>query len=157
PSPNAIQALGEDSDGTLLVGLTDGVQRFVDGKTEEYSLPGVTGKLNVIRMLRDRDGSLWIGTSTGGLWRVHNGRLDSFGASDGLTGDSIGTFFEDREGNFWVATLNGLDRFRDFAVATFTEKQGLADGRVLSVLAAKDGSLWLGSFTGLTRWNKGLF
>ncbi len=33
--------------------------------------------------------------------------------SDGLSGDYINKLFEDREGNIWVATLNGLDRFRE--------------------------------------------
>ena len=35
--------------------------------------------------------------------------------------------FEDREGTIWVATNNGLDRFRDFAIATFSVNQGLSN------------------------------
>ena len=31
------------------------------------------------------------------------------------------------EGNIWVGTINGLDRFRDFAVTTFTVNQGLSN------------------------------
>jgi hypothetical protein len=50
---------------------------------------------------------------------------------------------------------DGLDRFRDFAVSTISVKQGLSDGVVGSVLAAKDGSVWLGTQDGLNRWNDG--
>ena len=38
--------------------------------------------------------------------------------------------FEDREGNIWVATVDGLDRFRDFAVPTISVKQGLSNAIV---------------------------
>ena len=63
--------------------------------------------------------------------------------------------FEDREGNIWVATRNGLDRFRDLAVRTISTNQGLSSAPPSSVLAARDGSVWLGSVDGLSRWNDG--
>ena len=49
-----------------------------------------------------------------------------FAQSDGLSGDDVTSLFEDREGNIWVATVDGLDRFRDFAVPTISVKQGLS-------------------------------
>ena len=51
--------------------------------------------------------------------------------------------------------MNGLDRFRDFAVPTISVKQGLSTAVVWSVLAARDGSIWLGTPDGLNRWNNG--
>jgi ligand-binding sensor domain-containing protein len=63
--------------------------------------------------------------------------------------------FQDREGSVWAATLNGLDRFRDFAVTTLSVKQGLSSAAVGSVLADRDGSVWLGTDGGLNRWNNG--
>jgi len=44
--------------------------------------------------------------------------LDVFSQADGLSGDFVSAIFEDREGNIWVATIDGLDRFRESAVAT---------------------------------------
>ena len=90
-----------------------------------------------------------------GLLHVHQGRTDLFAQSDGLSGDFISALFEDREGNIWVATVDGLDRFRDFAVPTISVKQGLSNARVMSVLAARDGSVWLGTHDGLNRWKDG--
>jgi len=90
-----------------------------------------------------------------GLLHVHQGRTDVFAQSDGLTGDDAQTLFEDREGNVWVITLNGLNRFRDFAVATISIEQGLSNANVWSVLSATDGSVWLGTRDGLNQWNNG--
>ncbi len=152
---DGIRCLGEDDDGALLVGRQGGIQRFFDGKTEAYPPSGTVGQFKAKRLLRDVDGGLWIGTQDRGLIHVHQGRADVFASSDGLTGENIYALLEDREGNVWAATANGLDRFRDFAVATFDESQGLPSAIVGSVLAAGDGSVWLGTFGGLNRWNDG--
>src|ERR1044072_3839483 len=154
---NGIQAIGEDLDGTLLIGWNGGIHRFLDGKTETYSLTGVTGPFTARRILRDRDGGLWIGTSNRGLVHAHGGKADVYGSAEGLSADNIYALFEDRENNVWVATVNGLDRFHDFAVVTFGKNEGLVDSIVWSVLAAKDGSVWVGTFAGLNRWSKGSF
>ena len=98
---------------------------------------------------------MWIGTSDRGLVHVHQGRTDLFERSDGLSGDFIERLFEDREGDIWVAALDGLDRFRDLAVPTISVTQGLSNATVESVLAARDGSVWLGALDGLNRWDNG--
>ena len=153
--PDGIQGFGESDDGALLIGGRGGIQRFVDGKTEAYPLPGTVGQFQARRLLRDRDGGLWIGTLGQGLVHLHQGRTDVFAQSDGLSGNNVNNLFEDREGNIWVATSDGLDRFRDFAVATFSVNQGLSNALVTSVLAARDGSVWLGTLDGLNRWYNG--
>jgi PAS domain S-box-containing protein len=74
-------------------------------------------------ILFDHDGALWI-TSIGdglrhspvpGLLRGRIKKLataiDSFAAKDGLSDDFVRTILRDREGNIWVGTNNGLDRF----------------------------------------------
>jgi signal transduction histidine kinase/ligand-binding sensor domain-containing protein len=69
-------------------------------------------------MLVDRSGSLWYETLAG-LHRTSASAprsVESFNSKDGLTADTISCFFEDREGNIWVATSDGLDRFRQVDV-----------------------------------------
>ena len=154
---DGIQGLGEDQDGTLLVGWRGGIHRFVSGKIETFPLSKTVGQFKTTRILRDRDGGLWIGTQHQGLVHIHQGKTDVFSPADGLSGDDIYTLLEDREGNIWIATPNGLDRFRDFAAATLTVNQGLSSATVGSVLATSDGSVWLSTSSGLNRWNNGQF
>jgi signal transduction histidine kinase/ligand-binding sensor domain-containing protein len=150
----SVLGLAEDDDHELLVGSAEGVWRLADGKTEMYSPPG-GGNVSVRRILRDRNGGLWIASQTKGLVHLHAGRTDSFTRLDGLSDDVVGNLLEDREGNLWVATRGGLDRFRDPTVATFSQRQGLSRPGAHSVLAAKDGSVWMASGGGLNRWVDG--
>ncbi|MGH8638130.1 MAG: ligand-binding sensor domain-containing protein, partial [Burkholderiales bacterium] len=149
------QALNEDDSGRLLIAAQDGIRQLVDGRGIAYPLPGARSESKPERLLRDRDGGLWIGTVDRGLLHVHQGRTDVYTQANGLSGDFVATLFEDREGNIWVATKNGIDRFHDVAVRTISANQGLPSAPPWSVLAARDGSVWLGSLDGLSRWNGG--
>jgi len=154
PMPDPVsssQGLIEGDKGALLIAMKSAIGQLVDGKVRPYTLPGVRRQFTPLHLLRDRDGSLWIGTLNRGLVHVHQGRTDVFERSDGLSGDFIYSLFEDREGDIWVATNNGLDRFRGLAVLTVSLNQG----HVWSVLAARDGSVWFGTSDGLNRWNEG--
>ncbi|RZU43727.1 two-component regulator propeller domain-containing protein [Edaphobacter modestus] len=150
-----INALIEGDDGELLIAQNSGITQLRLGKIEAYPFPaGQQFRANTL--LRDRHGGLWIGASVdAGLLHVHQGSTDLFTRSDGLSGDAVTCFFEDREGNIWAATVDGLDRFREFAVPSISVKQGLSSRGLSSVLAARDGSVWIGSSDGLNRWKNG--
>jgi signal transduction histidine kinase/ligand-binding sensor domain-containing protein len=153
---SGIRGFADDDGRGLLVSVEGGIRRLVHDGFEARPLPyhGLTAAASQI--FRDRDGSLWVTTFTHGLVHVHQGRLDTFSSSDGLSGDGVFSILEDREGNVWVGTLSGLDRFRDYSVATISRRQGLG-GPVTSTLAARDGSVWItdGTRTSLNRWDHG--
>jgi signal transduction histidine kinase/ligand-binding sensor domain-containing protein len=152
---NGIQGLAESDDGALLFGPRNGISRLTGGKIQTYPLPKNVPQFTISRMLRGRDGNLWIGTEDRGLVHVERGKTDVFTQADGLSGDFIQALFIDRENTIWVATDGGLDRFREFAVPTLSLNQGLSNASVLSVLADRDGSVWLSTRRGLNRWNNG--
>ena len=154
PMPDTVQALTEGENATLAIATLSGIRQFLEGKVAAYPLP-VAGRFSARAFLRDRDGGLWIGTTDRGLVHVHQGRTDVFERFDGLSSDFIERIYEDSEGDIWVATLDGLDRFRGLAVPTISVQQGLSNATVESVLAARDGSVWLGTLGGLNRLNHG--
>ena len=163
--PKLVTALSESDDGRLLVAQYGrGLLQLAGDKVESFPVRDAIKRnavlsdraVNSNKLLRDRDGGLWIGTVERGLIHVHQGRTDIFRKSDGLSGDIVLALFEDREGNVWVATTAGLDRFRQLPVTTLSVRQGLSSDATRSVLAATDGSIWVGAHDGLTRWKNGL-
>jgi signal transduction histidine kinase/streptogramin lyase len=148
-----INDLKTADDGWLLISMHEvGLAQLAGGKIKAYPIPGA---VHPNKLLRDRDGGLWIGTVDRGIVHEHHGRTDVFTRSDGLSGDVVFKLFEDREGNVWAATSGGLDRFRELPFTTISEKEGLSSDATQSVLAATDGSVWIGAQHGLTRWKNG--
>jgi signal transduction histidine kinase/ligand-binding sensor domain-containing protein len=155
PVPGELDSIRsfDEHNGALLLCTKSGIQRLADGGVERYALAGVEKPYQPEQLFRDREGSLWIGTSRQGLLHVHEGRTDRFASAEGLSGDSVWSIIRDREGTIWVATDGGLDQFRDVAFPTFTMNQGLSGNSVSSVLATRNGTLWLAGPEGLDRWN----
>jgi signal transduction histidine kinase/ligand-binding sensor domain-containing protein len=150
-----ITAITSGPDGSILVGVERtgrslGLQQLTHGEWKDYSLPQLNGpQLSVTALLRDRNQGLWIGTLNGGVYHVHGDKTEHFGGADGLSSDSVQSFYEDREGNVWVATSRGIDRFHDTPVISFSIHEGLTSEDADSVFAAHDGTVWIGNVEAL--------
>src|SRR5580700_1587814 len=155
--PNGrMQGMTDGEDSALLIPTTGAVMRPAGGKAEiVYPFPAARQGFRVLRMLRDRDGGLWVGPAGRGIVHIHQGRTDVFSQLDGLSGDDIFDFFEDREGNIWVGTINGLDRFRELPVVTYSRNQGLSEIPWAGLLATREGSVWFATLNGLNRLHQG--
>jgi signal transduction histidine kinase/ligand-binding sensor domain-containing protein len=76
----------------------------------------------ISRLIADRDGGLWGSYRAGGIFRIarplatseptRSPAAEKFTLREGLTSDLATPIIEDREGNIWVGTNLGLDRFR---------------------------------------------
>ena len=137
--------------GNAFTASLEGLKQFEDGKFRDYEPSRIAGKLTPTCLFRSSDGSLWIGTVQG-LLHLHQGKIDKF---NDLSGDVVTKILEDREGDVWVSTEDGLDRFRDFAVPTISTNEGLSNSAVHVVEATPDGSIWIATADGLNRWQDG--
>ena len=148
---SGVASLAVAADGSLWVaihvrGHGGGLQHMVDGGLRPFVAPKFNGEtIAPDALLTDHQNDLWVGTENQGLYRVHGNDVEHYGSSDGLSSDEVRCFFEDREGNLWVATTKGIDMFRDLRVSTVSTREGLSDDGVDSVLARPDGSVWVGS------------
>jgi signal transduction histidine kinase/ligand-binding sensor domain-containing protein len=137
-------------DGSVIASVARegiGIIRVVNGTPAKSAIPGLDSE-RVMALHVDRDQSVWMGTGNDGIYRLGGERIDRFRADNGLSSNAVTRFFEDREGNVWVATTKGLDRFRDTRVVTFSTAEGLSADLAGSVLAA-DGRVWIGNMGGL--------
>src|SRR6267378_4227880 len=152
---NGVLALAGRPDGSVWVGLVHagkggGLQQLAQGAWKPFIAPEFDGStLEVTALLLDRDKSLWVGTLNQGIYRIQGNRVDHFRSSDGLSGDpvSVNGLFQDREGNIWIATSRGIDKFHDIRVASFSTRQGVSSDQVNSVLASRDGTVWIGNYS----------
>jgi signal transduction histidine kinase/ligand-binding sensor domain-containing protein len=107
--------------------------------------------INDIRF--DSAHSLWLATGRG-LYRILAGSIkalpkqtnretekDQFMVADGMSGREVHAVLEDREGNIWVGTTNGLDRFSDRSVTQFNIGHTPSD-----LIAGPHSEVWASQF-----------
>src|SRR5258706_3021674 len=124
------------------------------GKVPHRSRPWVI-RANVQGMIFDREGSLWIASIGKGVQRIpfvdrqaerrigHSGRVPQiFTRKDDLTTDFATSIFEDREGNIWVGTRAGLDRFRKSNIVRVVFPEYSLQP---ALVAGEQGAVWIGS------------
>jgi signal transduction histidine kinase/ligand-binding sensor domain-containing protein len=146
-----------NSDGSVWIGMSSvgkglGLEREYEGKFSSLQLPGFNSEqIAATALLHDNDGALWVGTLSKGLYRLKGGVANHFGSLDGLSSDTVYSLFQDKEGNIWVATSSGIDRFRSLRVTTFSPRDGLAAGSTSAVVATHAGTIWVGNEGALDR------
>jgi len=148
--------LSQDASRTIWMTNPDGAsQRVNEGQT--FTRIGMSGKtLKIQTVLRDSQGTTWIGTIGQGLARIPAAshkldKIERFSQSDGLSQDFVWCLLEDREHNIWVGTQNGLNRFRDEKVTTLTRREGVMSDEVSALAAGRDGAIWSSTLTGIHR------
>ncbi|MBS0379725.1 MAG: response regulator [Proteobacteria bacterium] len=126
-----------------------------DGTSQPLTAKPRIPDLRVMALLRGREGGLWVGTMTAGLYQVDpRGRLVRAwrgGADDGksLPADGVMTLFEDREGEKWVGTFGGgLARITaDGRVHRYASggPSALSGSRISAIAEDARGNLWVGT------------
>jgi signal transduction histidine kinase/ligand-binding sensor domain-containing protein len=151
PSGDGVVALAAGAAGSVWVAMDGvgpglGVRYHNNGSFLSYVVPGFDGaSIRAVALYVDRHQTLWVGTESQGLYHIHDGHADHYGAAQGLTGDEVNSIYEDREGNLWTTTDKGVDLFRDIPIVSFSSTEGLHGGaEVSSVIARTDNTLWVG-------------
>lgn len=148
---DGVVALAAAADGSVWIGMAQpgrggGLQRMANSVLKPFVTPNLNGETqSIAAILIDRQGDLWVGTTSHGVYRIRGTEVDHFGTGDGLSSDGVSRLFEDREGNLWVATSKGIDMLSDLRVNTISGREGLSEETIESVLAALDGTVWIGS------------
>ena len=151
--PERVWALENDGAGGLWVATHGGgVIRWRGSRAQERitlanGLPSEFARA----LLRDPDGTLWIGTD-GGVAAWRNGSIVRVLTTDyGLPSNSVRALLRDDEGALWIGTDRGLARWRGFRAETLGVEEGFPSIVVRTLLEDREGSLWAGASGGLVR------
>ncbi len=109
-------------------------------------------------ILQTGDGYLWFGTHFG-IARFDGVRFTIFDSSNTpeMVNHSCSALAEDRDGNLWIATQEGLLRRKDGQFTRYTKTDGLPDSSISQLCASRSGGIWIGTKSGLGRFQDGKF
>lgn len=105
-----LQCLVETSDGKLWGGNYSSLIS-IDQKNGKINKIVIGNQIRYIH--EDKDKKLWVGTQEGGLllFDRKTSKFKRFTTDDGLPSNTILRLLEDKEGNLWMSTYNGVCRF----------------------------------------------
>ena len=140
-----VRGLGAANDGGLWVVHDQRIRKWTDGRWTENR--GSWGNSDISTMHELRNGALAVGTMESGLHLIYpDGRTVTFDYNHGSIQNWIRLFYEDREGNLWVAAgSGGLAMVRPTAFGVLNAPDNWQGRTVLSVTPGSDGSLWIGT------------
>jgi ligand-binding sensor domain-containing protein/signal transduction histidine kinase len=157
--PNAsdsdAETVYEDRGGDVWIAAAD-LFRYRDGKATPYRFPGIFG-VRIRNVFRDREGAQWVGTEGRGVYRQVGERLSHYTTGEGLVNNFVRAFLESRDGSVWIATDEGVSRWRDGTFTNFQMSDGLCYFSTRSLLEDRNGDLWIGTDRGVSRLHAGRF
>ena len=112
--------------------------------------------LSILSMLQDRQGFIWIGTHSGGLYRYNGYQAVKYTHDPrnprSLPNDRVSALFEDKQGRIWAGTQDGVARFNpesgDFTALALPN--GPSSQRIVKAIIGDGGAgMWVATWGGL--------
>jgi PAS domain S-box-containing protein len=149
-SSNQLLCVHEDAEGSIWLGTDNGLNRYRNGEFSSYQVgDGFSSPGPINTIYSDPEGSLWIGFRSQGLARMRRGQFVSYTTRDGLANAYVSTVLQDRNGNVWIGTGQGLTGFRQGKFTTYEVNKDRPS--IVSLAEDREGNLWIGTDMGLYR------
>ena len=102
---------------------------------------------------KDKNGSMWFGTSGGGVSKYDGKSFTNYTTSQGLANNIVKCIIEDKNGNLWFGTNGGgVSKYDGKSFTSFSTLQGLASNRVSSIIEDTSGNLWFSTDIGISKY-----
>lgn len=134
--------------------IGEGPVRFKDGRFTSIGKSTETGSPGIYCIFKDREGTIWLGTS-GGLSRLTRQSITGYSTAGGLLNDEVYPILQSRNGDIWVGSVTGLSRFRDGTFTNIPLRVREPRNNVQALAEDSAGNLWLGVIGGLLRFENG--
>jgi ligand-binding sensor domain-containing protein len=173
-SDNHVYSILQDSRGVLWIGTFSGLNKFdrfnekfthfLHNRDDPYSL----SENRVREIYEDKEGVIWIGTDDGlnSINPVYGKNPENNSPQfihyypeseneNSLSDNRIWSIHEDENGNLWLGTNGGVNRFDKTTekFVHYTEEHGLPNNVVYGIVDDVDGNLWLSTNNGISKFN----
>lgn len=151
--------------GTIWAATENGLVRWRagggDGKPDikVYKVADGLPTLRLRTLAFDSKGTLWIGTTGGGLVAFAGEKFTVYSTANGLPHQEVRNVVADPRGGIWAATAGGgLVRMLEGQMKVFTTRDGLPTDHLTALAIGKRGELWIGTWgAGVARLRDGRF
>ncbi len=156
-----VWAFAQARDGVIWMASENGLLRWEKDKgvTRVYKVADGLPTLRLRTLDFDRDGTLWIGTTGGGLVSFASEKFTVMNPENGFPHAEVRHVLADPAGGIWAATAGaGLVHVDRGQSKTYTVAHGLPTDQLTYLARDRSGSLWIGTWGGgVVRMQDGRF
>ena len=150
PFPFAVNRMLMEEDGTVWLATREGLRRITMKGTSvvvEVGLP----EEEVRGIFQDHTGSIWAGSTPGGLYRFSEGSFVTYETGQTQRQNITNALFKDRLGGIWAGT--GAGELLRFNGEQFITEARIPHGprEIIWSIMEFEGSMWVGTGRGLYR------
>jgi signal transduction histidine kinase/ligand-binding sensor domain-containing protein/DNA-binding response OmpR family regulator len=153
--------LTEDQEGMFWIGTRRGLvyydplkHEIIDIYFHDINDPESLGDSNINKILIDREGTVWVATSNGGLNKFNREekKFTSFRIKEGLSSNNVTDLFLDNYGFIWLTTSKGFSRYdpETESIKNYIEEDGIGEGGFDSGILSKSGLIYMVGTSGIT-------
>ena len=159
-SHNIISSFCEDKNGKLWIGTWGGGLNILDKSTNKFIRNPIDVNEFINDIFRDQQNFIWIGSNSGlYVYNSNKEKIIDLYLNENLTSTSINKIVQDKSGNYWIATWNGLNRVvinkNNFEVETVNHYKKdpentntLSENRIITLYIDTHKQLWIGTYGG---------
>ncbi|MFY0683996.1 MAG: hypothetical protein JXR20_05540 [Balneola sp.] len=145
---NIVQTITEDENGNIWIGhFQKGIDRISNGEITHYDLYTDYEANDIHALYTSSNGTIWAGTYAGLVkFDPVNEEHIQYTRRDGMLGEKIRYITEDKEGDLWLASLDGgISEFKDGKFTNYSMDAGLSSNNIRSIYIDDDEVIWVGS------------
>ncbi len=133
--------------GEILIPHSTGIEICMAMACRNYDASNGLQRTEVLGVLEDREGSIWVGYRGRGIGRWQGRELwQSFSELKGLEDSQIWRVTRDASGTLWVGTNRGLySGAQKDGRWQFTKAKAVPETPIYALTPDQDGSLWIGT------------
>lgn len=153
-----VYALQFTADGILWAGTANGLVRYENGAWAQFPLTESDAGLNVLAIVNDAQGGLWIGTDQG-VFHDPDARPDGLSITHlraqpgGLVNDYVRAMAIDRDNALWLGTIGGVNRYAGI-IWQVVPNEAVNGQRINAVLTDHSARVWVATEgNGLALWD----
>ncbi|WP_291720479.1 two-component regulator propeller domain-containing protein [Bernardetia sp.] len=167
-----VSVIYEDHQNQIWIGTSEGLEKFNADKNifEEVVLYNEklsqSNKLSVKAIHQDTKNNYWIGLYQQGLLKISpTGETKLFKTEPyndfSLSNDYVRVIFEDRIGNLWIGTEDGLNLYDNSPnsekfvryMHQIENPNSISNDEILSITEDDNGNIWVGTANGLNKFD----
>ncbi len=142
-----VTALTKGGNGCVWIGTDSGLYR--DNKFGLFRFSEDNGLSNnqVSKILIDKEESIWIATSRGGINKLSDGKFTTITPKNGLVHDKVNVIFNENESRLWIGTDGGLSVLDKEKFVNLPITSMLKGVRIRHINKDSKGTIWICTYS----------